>query len=243
MNIYVVPEVDLRRFTETGVLTVQLLNGEAMIYDGIYLESDGAKAFAEFFQDNIFSAGKFEELVEWGLKADAESASLVRTIIHSRVWEYEQNHAMTMDQVLVQLCTRWHWTGAMPQKQITLTYNTLYLMKDNNPSWNGQALQMERIRQSQKATTEAVNAMLWEKLKAQENICACQEREIDLLKRKVQNEQEKAETSKAIADQKIAVLTQQLEKKKKHRTLGDRVLQMIGFWVGIVYWLENMDRP
>lgn len=54
MNIYVVPEVDLRRFTETGVLAVQLLNGEAMIYDGIYLESDGAKAFAEFFQDNIF---------------------------------------------------------------------------------------------------------------------------------------------------------------------------------------------
>lgn len=40
----------------------------------------------------------------------------------------------------------------------------------------------------------------------------------------------------------IAVLTQQLEKKKKHRTLGDRVLQMIGFWVGIIYWLENMDR-
>lgn len=22
----------------------------------------------------------------------------------------------------------------------------------------------------------------------------------------------------------------------------DRVLQMIGFWVGIIYWLENMDR-
>lgn len=242
MNIYVVPEVDLRRFTETGVLTVQLLNCEAMIYDGIYLESDGAKAFAEFFQDNIFSAGKFEELVEWGLKADAESASLVRTIIHSSVWEYEQNHAMTMDQVLVQLCTRWHWTGAMPQKQITLTYNTLYLMKDNNPSWNGQALQMERIRQSQKATTEAVNAMLWEKLKAQESVCACQEREIYLLKRKVQNEQEKAEISKAVANQQIAVLTQQLEKKKKHRTLGDRVLQIIGFWVGIIYWLENMDR-
>ena len=86
--------------------------------------------------------------------------------------------------------------------------------------------------------------MLWEKLKAQESICACQEREIYLLKRKVQNEQEKAETSKAIADQQIAVLTQQLEKKKKqkHRTLGDRVLQMIGFWVGIIYWLENMDR-
>ena len=120
--------------------------------------------------------------------------------------------------------------------------DTLYLMKDNNQSWNGQALQMERIRQSQKATTEAVNAMLWEKLKAQENICACQEREIYLLKRKVQNEQEKAETSKAIADQKIAVLTQRLEKKKRHRTLGDRVLQMIGFWVGIIYWLENMDR-
>lgn len=60
---------------------------------------------------------------------------------------------------------------------------------------------------------------------------------------KALSEQEKAETSKAIADQKIAVLTQQLEKKKKHRTLGDRVLQMIGFWVGIVYWLENMDRP
>lgn len=243
MNIYVVPEVDLRRFTETGVLAVQLLNGEAMIHDGIYLESDGAKAFAEFFQDNIFSAGKFEELVEWGLKADAESASLVRTIIHSRVWEYEQKHAMTMDQVLVQLCARWYWTAPMTQKQVTLTYNAPYLMKDNNPSWNGQALQMERIRQSQKATTEAVNAMLWEKLKAQENICACQERDIYLLKRKVQNEQEKAETSKAIADQKIAVLTQRLEKKKKHRTLGDRVLQMIGFWVGIVYWLENMDRP
>lgn len=59
---------------------------------------------------------------------------------------------------------------------------------------------------------------------------------------KAQQEKEKAETSKAIADQKIAVLTQQLEKKKKHRTLGDRVLQMIGFWVGIIYWLENMDR-
>ena len=103
-------------------------------------------------------------------------------------------------------------------------------------------MQMERIRQSQEATTEAMNAMLWEKLKAQESVCACQEREIYILKRKVQNEQEKAETSKAIADQKIAVLTQQLEKKKKHRTLGDRVLQMIGFWVGIIYWLENMDR-
>lgn len=244
MNIYVVPEIDIERFKETGVFAVQLLNNEAMAHDGIYLESDRAKEFAEFFKDNIFPAEKFEELVEWGIKADAESASLVRAIIHSRVWEYEQKRAMTMDQVLVQFCIREYPSMAqMPQKQVTLTYNAPYLMKDNNPSWNGQALQMERIRQSQKATTEAVNAMLWEKLKAQESVCACQEREIYLLKRKAQNEQEKAEISKAIADQKIAVLTQQLEKKKKHRTLGDRVLQMIGFWVGIVYWLENMDRP
>ena len=242
MNIYVVPEIDIERFRETGVLAVQLLNNEAMIRDELYLESDGAKAFAEFFQDNIFSAKKFEELVEWGLKADAESVNLVRTIIHSRIWEYEQKHERTMDQVLVQLCARWYWTGVMPKKQITLTYNTPYLMKDNNPSWNSQVLQMEQIRQSQKATTEAVNAMLWEKLKAQESVCACQEREIDILKRKVQNEQEKAEISKAVANQQIAVLTQQLEKKKKHRTLGDRVLQIIGFWVGIIYWLENMDR-
>jgi hypothetical protein len=243
MNIYVVPEIDIERFKETGVFAVQLLNNEAMAHDGIYLESDRAKEFAEFFKDNIFPAEKFEELVEWGIKADAESASLVQAIIHSRVWEYEQKRAMTMDQVLVQLCIREYPSMAqMPQKQVTLTYSTPCLMKDDNPSWNDKALQMERIRQSQKATTEAVNAMLWEKLKAQENICACQEREIYLLKRKIQNEQEKAETRKAIADQQIAVLTQQLEKKKKHRTLGDRVLQIIGFWVGIIYWLENMDR-
>ena len=103
-------------------------------------------------------------------------------------------------------------------------------------------MQMERIRQSQKATTEAVNAMLWEKLKAQESVCAYQEREIYLLKRKIQDEQKKAEISKNVAEQHIAVLTQQLEKKKKRRTLSDRVLQIIGFWVGIIYWLENMDR-
>lgn len=242
MNIYVVPEIDIERFKETGVFAVRLLNNEAMAHDGICLESDGAKEFAELFIDNIFPAEKFEELVEWGIKADAKSANLVRTIINSRVWEYEQKHAMTMDQMLVECCARWYWTAPMPQKQVTLTYNAPYLMKDNNPSWNGQALQMERIRQSQKATTEAVNAMLWEKLKAQESVCTCQEREIYLLKRKIQNEQEKAEISKAVANQQIAVLTQQLEKKKKHRTLGDRVLQIIGFWVGIIYWLENMDR-
>lgn len=242
MNIYVVPEIDIERFKETGVFAVHLLNNEAMARDGIYLESDRAIAFADFFKDNIFPTEKFEELVEWGIKADAESASLVRAIIHSRVWEYEQKHEMTMDQMLIECCESWYWTDQMPQKQVTLTYNAPYLMKDNNPSWNGQALQMERIRQSQKATTEAVNAMLWEKLKAQESVCACQEREIYLLKRKVQNEQEKAEISKAVANQKIAVLTQQLEKKKKHRTLGDRILQIIGFLVGIIYWLENMDR-
>lgn len=242
MNIYVVPEIDIERFKETGVFAVHLLNNEAMARDGIYLESDRAIAFADFFKDNIFPTEKFEELVEWGIKADAESASLVRAIIHSRVWEYEQKHEMTMDQMLIECCASWYWTDQMPQKQVTLTYNAPYLMKDNNPSWNGQALQMERIRQSQKATTEAVNAMLWEKLKAQESVCACQEREIYLLKRKVQNEQEKAEISKAVANQQIAVLTQQLEKKKKHRTLGDRILQIIGFLVGIIYWLENMDR-
>lgn len=242
MNIYVVPEIDIERFKETGVFAVQLLNNEAMAHDGIYLESDGAKEFAALFIDNIFPAEKFEELVEWGIKADAKSANLVRTIINSRVWEYEQKHAMTMDQVLVQLCIREYPSIQMQQKQVTLTYNAPYLMKDNNPSWNGQALQMERIRQSQKATTEAVNAMLWEKLKAQESICAYQEREIYLLKRKIQDEQKKAEISKNVAEQHIAVLTQQLEKKKKHRTLGDRVLQIIGFWVGIIYWLENMDR-
>lgn len=104
MNIYVVPEIDIERFKETGVFAVRLLNNEAMTHDGIYLESDRAKEFAEFFKDNIFPAEKFEELVEWGIKADAESASLVRAIIHSRVWEYEQKHAMTMDQVLVQIC-------------------------------------------------------------------------------------------------------------------------------------------
>lgn len=242
MNIYVVPEIDIERFKETGVFAVQLLNNEAMAHDGIYLESDRAKEFAEFFKDNIFPAEKFEELVEWGIKADAESASLVRAIIHSRVWEYEQKRAMTMDQVLVQLCIREYPSIQMQQKQVTLTYNAPYLMKDNNPSWNGQALQMERIRQSQKATTEAVNAMLWEKLKAQESVCAYQEREIYLLKRKIQDEQKKAEISKNVAEQHIAVLTQQLEKKKKRRTLSDRVLQIIGFWVGIIYWLENMDR-
>lgn len=173
MNIYVVPEIDIERFKETGVFAVRLLNNEAMAHDGIYLESDGAKEFAALFIDNIFPAEKFEELVEWGIKADAKSANLVRTIINSRVWEYEQKHAMTMDQMLVECCARWYWTAPMPQKQVTLTYNAPYLMKDNNPSWNGQALQMERIRQSQKATTEAVNAMLWEKLKAQESVCAC----------------------------------------------------------------------
>lgn len=243
MNIYVVPEIDIERFKETGVFAVQLLNNEAMTHDGIYLESDRAKEFAEFFKDNIFPAEKFEELVEWGIKADAESASLVRAIIHSRVWEYEQKRAMTMDQVLVQFCIRGDPSMAqMQQKQVTLTYSTPCLMKDDNPSWNDKALQMERIRQSQKATTEAVNAMLWEKLKAQESVCAYQEREIYLLKRKIQDEQKKAEISKNVAEQHIAVLTQQLEKKKKHRTLGDRVLQIIGFWVGIIYWLENMDR-
>lgn len=106
MNIYVVPEIDIERFKETGVFAVRLLNNEAMTHDGIYLESDRAKEFAEFFKDNIFPAEKFEELVEWGIKADAESASLVRAIIHSRVWEYEQKRAMTMDQVLVQFCIR-----------------------------------------------------------------------------------------------------------------------------------------
>ena len=243
MNIYVVPEIDIERFKETGVFAVQLLNNEAMTHDGIYLESDRAKEFAEFFKDNIFPAEKFEELVEWGIKADAESASLVRAIIHSRVWEYEQKRAMTMDQVLVQFCIRGDPSMAqMQQKQVTLTYSTPCLMKDDNPSWNDKALQMERIRQSQKATTEAVNAMLWEKLKAQESVCAYQEREIYLLKRKIQDEQKKAEISKNVAEQHIAVLTQQLEKKKKHRTLGDRMLQIIGFWVGIIYWLENMDR-
>ena len=243
MNIYVVPEIDIERFKETGVFAVQLLNNEAMTHDGIYLELDRAKEFAEFFKDNIFPAEKFEELVEWGIKADAESASLVRAIIHSRVWEYEQKRAMTMDQVLVQFCIRGYPSMAqMQQKQVTLTYSTPCLMKDDNPSWNDKALQMERIRQSQKATTEAVNAMLWEKLKAQESVCAYQEREIYLLKRKIQDEQKKAEISKNVAEQHIAVLTQQLEKKKKHRTLGDRVLQIIGFWVGIIYWLENMDR-
>lgn len=243
MNIYVVPEIDIERFKETGVFAVQLLNNEAMAHDGIYLESDRAKEFAEFFKDNIFPAEKFEELVEWGIKADAESASLVRAIIHSRVWEYEQKRAMTMDQVLVQLCIREYPSMAqMPQKQVTLTYSTPCLMKDDNPSWNDKALQMERIRQSQKATTEAVNAMLWEKLKAQESVCAYQEREIYLLKRKIQDEQKKAEISKNVAEQHIAVLTQQLEKKKKRRTLSDRVLQIIGFWVGIIYWMENMDR-
>lgn len=160
MNIYVVPEIDIERFKETGVFAVQLLNNEAMAHDGIYLESDRAKEFAEFFKDNIFPAEKFEELVEWGIKADAESASLVQAIIHSRVWEYEQKRAMTMDQVLVQLCIREYPSMAqMPQKQVTLTYSTPCLMKDDNPSWNDKALQMERIRQSQKATTEAVNAM------------------------------------------------------------------------------------
>lgn len=226
MNIYVVPEIDIERFKETGVFAVQLLNNEAMAHDGICLESDRAKEFAEFFKDNIFPAEKFEELVERGIKADAESASLVRAIIHSRVWEYEQKRAMTMDQVLVQLCIREYPSMAqMPQKQVTLTYSTPCLMKDDNPSWNDKALQMERIRQSQKATTEAVNAMLWEKLKAQESVCAYQEREIYLLKRKIQDEQKKAEISKNVAEQHIAVLTQQLEKKKKRRTLSDRVLQ------------------
>ena len=88
---------------------------------------------------------------------------------------------------------------------------------------------------------ERANEVWEEKCKRLENICACQEKEIEVWKRKVQNEQEKAEISKAVADQHIAALTRQLEKKKKHRTLGDRVLQTIGFWVGIIYWLENMD--
>lgn len=87
MNIYVVPEIDIERFKETGVFAVRLLNNEAMTHDGIYLESDGAKEFAEFFKDNIFPAEKFEELVEWGIKADAKSANLVRAIINSRVCE------------------------------------------------------------------------------------------------------------------------------------------------------------
>lgn len=73
MNIYVVPEIDIERFKETGVFAVRLLNNEAMTHDGIYLESDGAKEFAELFEDNIFPAEKFEELVEWGIKADAKA--------------------------------------------------------------------------------------------------------------------------------------------------------------------------
>ena len=73
MNIYVVPEIDIERFKETGVFAVRLLNNEAMTHDGIYLESDGAKEFAELFEDNIFPAEKFEELVEWGLGVRTET--------------------------------------------------------------------------------------------------------------------------------------------------------------------------
>lgn len=57
MNIYVVPEIDIERFKETGVFAVRLLNNEAMTHDGIYLESDRAKEFAEFFKDNIIELG------------------------------------------------------------------------------------------------------------------------------------------------------------------------------------------
>lgn len=35
MNIYVVPEIDIERFKETGVFAVRLLNNEAMTHDGI----------------------------------------------------------------------------------------------------------------------------------------------------------------------------------------------------------------
>ena len=64
MNIYVAPEIDIERCKETGVFAVRLLNNEAMARDGIYLESDRAIAFADFFKDNIFPTEKFEELVE-----------------------------------------------------------------------------------------------------------------------------------------------------------------------------------
>lgn len=67
MNIYVVPEIDIERFKETGVFAVQLLNNEAMAHDGIYLESDRAKEFAEFFKDNMaeYESVCKNALVKW----------------------------------------------------------------------------------------------------------------------------------------------------------------------------------
>lgn len=48
MNIYVVPEIDIERFKETGVFAVRLLNNEAMTTMGFTWNRMGQKSSQSF---------------------------------------------------------------------------------------------------------------------------------------------------------------------------------------------------
>lgn len=217
MRRYIQINIDIKALAERGEMHIEVVNWNRLLDDGYEMNSAGKRMFYNFFKKEIFGPDDFERLdkkypmpgsVERIRNVDIEIQE-TKDLIQRRMDTFDANHIRTVEQILLQFCGR-----ISDGKEITEE-------------------RKEENKENAKLTREIVNIR---------EALLLKEKQVDNLEHEkafwqYSYEKERVEKRKAeIETRRIGLelerTEKELQKRKKRRTLGDRILQLIG----IVYW-------
>lgn len=211
---YIDIAVNERRLAEDGSLEIEVIDWNNLRKDGYDMRDAGKQMFYNFFEREIFSEDTFQALKVGTLGNSAALAAAVKNTIEQRMDSFDALGLKTVEQVLLQFC---------------------------GPITTGMQQEMHKV-ENQGMESEEKEKLLREVNDLKEALLFREKQVNDLEYEKAlfQNryEKERVEKRKAeIAIQRISLelekTEKELQKRKRRRTLGDRILQLIG----IVYWV------
>lgn len=197
--------IDENAWWSQSQCVINLVDEIALQADGYLLSEKGKRFFNNFFQEHIFSQADYAHMIESGLRLDKAGMQKVVDTIEQQFDRFDQTHQVTAEQVLLQFC------GMI----VEITGNTEI-----------QKAEPERNKELEKLQAEHQKAVI------------AQQKVIDDLREvvaKLKDENEYLHFTLADERAETKALRQKMKKKTKHRSLGDRVLQLIG----LVYWIVD----
>lgn len=206
---YIDIAVNERRLAEDGSLEIEVIDWNNLRKDGYDMSDAGKRMFYNFFGREIFGVDDFEALSNKNKWNDVTFATAVKDTIEQRMDSFDALKLKTVEQVLLQFCgkiktgTQWETCKDEDKEKEKLVRE----VNDLKEALLFREKQVDDLKHEK---------AFWETRYKKEQV---EKRKAEIETQRVGLELEKAE--------------RELQKRKKRRTLGDRILQLIGF----VYWV------
>ena len=211
---YIDIAVNERRLAEDGSLEIEVIDWNNLRKDGYDMSDAGKRMFYNFFEREIFGVDDFEALGNKNKWNDVTFATAVKDTIEQRMDSFDALKLKTVEQVLLQFCgkikteTQWETCKSEDKEKEKLVRE----VNDLKEALLFREKQVDDLKHEK---------AFWKTRYEKEQV---EKRKAEIETRRVGLELEKAE--------------RELQKRKKHRTLGDRILQLIGFVYWVIWKLE-----